>query len=465
MKENTGFLTKELIDNIDLILEATHDDLLISDGEGRIIAVSSSFEEQYGLTEEETLGKTVFQLEEEGYFKPSIVSRVLKEKTRISLQQENNVGGIILVTGIPVFNDDGSIRFVISYSRDITEMVQLQKQVKEYSEELNRLRSGSEGNQIIAESKEARDMLESVSTMAAYDANVILTGPSGSGKTMYARQIHRQSERKDGPLIEVNCAAIPEALLESELFGYERGAFTGASEKGKTGFVELADKGTLFLDEISELPLPLQAKLLKVIQDKTVTRVGGTKEKKVDFRLITATNRDLAALVREGKFREDLYYRLNVLHLDVPPLAVRKDDILPLAEYFLQKFNGKYGQDKTFGPGALKQLQQYKWPGNVRELSNVVERSAMMTRGDTIEEIAFGDMDVTDTTQIMDVFEEIDLNAHLDAIEGDIIRKAWEQYRNSTKVAKVLSISQPTAHRKIKKYCLDYSEANGVIQN
>lgn len=457
-------MKQKLIENIDMILDAMRDDLLISDGEGRIIAVNTSFEERYGLRRENTLGKTVFELEEEGYFKPSIVSRVLQEKQRISLQQENNIGRVILVTAEPVFAEDGSIRFVISYSRDITEMVQLQKQVKEYSEELNRLRSGSEGDQIIAESKEARDMLESVSTMAAYDANVILTGPSGSGKTMYARQIHQLSERRDGPFIEVNCAAIPESLLESELFGYERGAFTGASEKGKAGFVELADKGTLFLDEISELPLPLQAKLLKVIQDKTVTRVGGTKEKKVDFRLIAATNRDLASLVKEGAFREDLYYRLNVLHLDVLPLAARKDDILPLAEHFLRNFNEKYGQHKTFGAEVLKQLRQYKWPGNVRELSNVVERSAMMTREDTIDEVAFGDMDVTDSMQIMDVFEGIDLNAHLEAVEGTIIRRAWEQYRSSTKVAKILSISQPTAHRKIKKYCPDYSEQNRTIQ-
>ena len=458
MKPIKNNLSKELIDNVDLILDATHDDLLISDGEGRIIAVNSSFEERYGLPREETLGKTVYQLEEEGYFKPSIVSRVLKEKERISLQQENNVGRVILVTAMPVFDEDGGIRYVISFSRDITEMVELQKQVKQYSEELNRLRGASENETIIAESKETRDMQETLSTMAAYDANVILTGPSGAGKTMYARQIHLQSDRQKGPFIEVNCAAIPGTLLESELFGYEKGAFTGASEKGKAGFVELADKGTLFLDEVSELPLALQAKLLKVIQDKKVTRVGGIKEKKVDFRLIAATNKNLTALVREGMFREDLYYRLNVLHLDVLPLAARKDDILPLAEYFLQKFNEEYGQNKSFGPSALKQLQQYNWPGNVRELSNVVERSAMMTRGDIIEEIAFGDMGTSDAEQLLDVFEEIDLNAHLEAIEGDLFRRAWKQYRSSTKVAKALSISQPTAHRKIKKYCPDYSE-------
>ena len=456
--ESNMIVTRELIDNIDVILDATYDDLLISDGEGKIIAVNSSFEKGYGLTREETLGKTVFQLEKEGYFKPSIVSCVLKEKRRISMQQENNVGRVILVTAMPIFDDGGKICFVVSYSRDITEMVHLEEQVKEYSEELNRLRGRNAGDKIIAESEESREMHERLSTMAAYDANLILTGPSGSGKTMYARLIHQQSGRLKGPFIEVNCAAIPETLLESELFGYERGAFTGASEKGKAGFVELADKGTLFLDEISELPLSLQVKLLKVIQDKVVTRVGGIKEKKVDFRLIAATNKDLTALIKKGIFREDLYYRINVLQLDVLPLAVRKDDILPLAEYFLQKFNTKYGQHKTFSPAALKQLQQYNWPGNVRELSNVVERSAMMTHDDTIKDIAFDDIDITDTEQITDVFEEIDLNAHLETIERKIFRKAWKQYRSSTKVANALSVSQPTAYRKIKKYCSNYSE-------
>lgn len=451
-------LTKELFDNFDLIMDAAHDDLLISDGKGKVIAVNSTFEEMYGVKREDILGKSVFQLEEEGYFKPSIVALVLKEKKKLSLQQETNQNRNVLVTAAPVFGDAGKINFVISYSRDITEMVELQKQVRQYSEELNRLRGGQEEQKIIAESKESRDMQKRLSTMAAYDANVILTGPSGSGKTMYARQIHAQSERKSGPFIEMNCAAIPETLLESELFGYEKGAFTGASEKGKAGLVELAQKGTLFLDEISEMPMSLQAKLLKVIQDKTVTRVGGVKEKKVDFRLITATNQDLATLVREGRFREDLYYRLNVLHLDVLPLASRRDDILPLSEYFLQRFNDEYGQHKRFDLTALKQLQQYRWPGNVRELSNAVERSAMMTHDEVINDIAFGDMGIVDAETIMDSFEEIDLHAHLETIEGEIIRKAWEKYRNSTKVAKALSISQPTAHRKIKKYCDDYSE-------
>lgn len=456
--EKKNVLTEELIDNLDLILDAIHDDLLISDSQGKVIFVNETFENVYSLNREEAIGKTVYQLEEEGYFKPSIVALVLKEKKKLSLRQKTNLGRDVLVTATPVFDEEGGIRFVFSFSRDITELLELEDKVQQYSEELNRLRGGDAKDQIIAESREAHEMQERLKTMAAYDANVILTGPSGVGKTLYARQIHELSERKNGPFIEMNCAAIPETLLESELFGYEKGAFTGASEKGKAGLVELAQNGTLFLDEISEMPLSLQAKLLKVIQDKTVTRVGGIKEKKVDFRLITATNRDLAALVREGKFREDLYYRLNVLHLDVLPLAERREDILPLCEYFLQKFNQKYGQEKKFDIPALQRLNHYNWPGNVREVSNVVERSAMMSQDDLISEIAFGDMENERPEKIMDVFEAIDLNEHMEAIEGEIVRKAWDRYKNSTKVAKVLGISQPTAYRKIRKYCPDYSE-------
>lgn len=461
MKENTvtnTILTKELIDHIDQILEAIHSDILISDGDGVVIAIASTFEKMYGLKREYALGKTIYQLEEEGYFKPSIVARVLKEKKRLSLQQKNNTGGDILVSATPVFDEQGDIAFVISYSRDITELLELQNQVKQYSEELDRLKGGASEERIISVSKQSQDVYTSMRTIAAYDASVLLTGPSGVGKTLYARHIHKLSTRRDGPFIEMNCAAIPETLMESELFGYEKGAFTGASEKGKAGFVELADKGTLFLDEITDLSLPLQAKLLSVIQDKKVTRVGGVKPKKVDFRLITATNRDLAKALADGAFREDLYYRLNVLHLEVLPLKDRKEDIIPLSEYFLEEFNARYQKRKTFDAKAMQSLLNYSWPGNVRELSNVVERTAMMTEGDLIESIDFSGVSGADDEDAADLFEVVDLNRQLENVERRYFIKAWEKYGSSTKVAEALSISQPTAYRKLKKYVWDYSE-------
>lgn len=451
-------MDKKLIDNIDIILDTTYDDLLISDGDGKVIAVNATFEKMYGLTREDTVGKTIYQLEDEGYFTPSIVALVLKENRKLSLQQTNKAGRDILVTATPVFDDSGKISFVVSYSRDITELLDLQNQVKQYSEELNRLRGGDTEETIISVSKESKAIATSMRTIAAYDASVVITGPSGVGKTLYARQIHKQSARRNGPFIEMNCAAIPETLMESELFGYEKGAFTGASEKGKAGFIELADTGTLFLDEISELSFPLQAKLLSVIQDKTVTRVGGTKAKKVDFRLITATNSDLAKAVSDGAFREDLYYRLNVLHLDVLPLKQRKDDIIPLCEHFLEEFNARYHKHKEFDPKALQSLLNYSWPGNVRELSNIVERTAMMTEGDKISTISFeqiGDPNEFDAAELFDV---IDLNHYLENIEREIFRKAWKKYGSSTKVAQALSISQPTAYRKLQKYRKSYSK-------
>lgn len=453
-KQGTNLLPRELLENIDVIFDEMHNDLLITDDEGRVLAVNTTFEALYGLKREETLGRTVYQLEDEGYFKPSIVVRVLREKHKMSLPQKNKWGRDILVTAKPVFRDDGSIRFVISFSRDITEMLELQDKLRQYEKELKRLRGGDGENSIIGVSAASKAIEDSMKTIAAYDANVIITGPSGVGKTMYARRIHKQSLRKDGPFVEVNCAAIPETLLESELFGYEKGAFTGASEKGKAGFIELADKGTLFLDEISELPLSLQAKLLKVIQDKTIIRVGGTKEKKVDFRLITATNRDIAGCVSDGTFRKDLYYRLNVLNLHVLPLKERKDDIIPLCEHFLQMFNERYGMCKSFSPGAMQSLVNYSWPGNVRELSNVVERTAMMAESDRIERVDFGEFGEESPQELFDV---IDINEKLESVERELFCKAWEKYGSSVRVAKALSVSQPTAYRKLRKYV-------GVIQ-
>lgn len=461
MDRKTGhndIMIDALISNMDLIIDAIHEDLLISDREGRIVTVNSTFEEEYGLKREDVLGKTVYQLEEEGYFKPSIVSRVLKEKRRISLQQKTNMDRDKLVTATPVFDDAGKISFVISYSRDITEIHDLERQIKKYQEELNRLRGGETEDRIICVSEESKAVVAAMKTIAAYDANVIITGPSGVGKTMYARQIHKQSARSSGPFIEMNCASIPETLMESELFGYEKGAFTGASEKGKAGFIELADKGTLFLDEISELSLPLQAKLLSVIQDKRVTRVGGVKPKKVDFRLITATHSDLEKAVADGTFREDLYYRLNVLHLDVLPLNQRKEDIIPLCELFLESFNNRYQKHKEFDAKALQTLLHYTWPGNVRELSNVVERTAMMTEGDKIEKIDFRMTGERNYAEDIEAFDVINLPELLEDMERDCFTKAWKRFGNSTKVAEALSISQPTAYRKLKKYVWDYSK-------
>lgn len=450
-------INRELSSHLDLILDVAHDDLLITNGEGIVLKINPAFESVYGLGKDEILGKSVYQLEREGYFKPSIVAIAIEQKKRVTLPQKTNTNRDILVTAMPVYDEYKSLKFVISFSRDITELNELQKkysnlknEAEQYKSELQRLKNSKNESGIIAESEKSRQVLSNIRRAAEYDANVIITGPSGVGKTMFAKEIHKNSSRRNHAFVEINCAAIPENLLESEFFGYEKGAFTGALEKGKMGLFELANGGTLFLDEVTEIPLTLQAKLLKVLQDKVVNRVGGVSGKQIDFRLVVATNKSLEACIREGTFRDDLYYRLNVFHIEIPPLAERRDDIIPLCRHFLGKFNEKYDREMYFDDSALKKLYNYSWPGNIREVANIIERTAMMTEGSVIGDVFFeGGMEAEPFGA---AGEKINLTEAIEEFEGKIIRSAYEKTHNTAEVARMLSISQPTAYRKVSKY-------------
>ncbi|ESU71589.1 Fis family transcriptional regulator [Geobacillus thermopakistaniensis] len=382
---------RQLSKRMETIIEFSTDGIYVVDGNGITLMVNSAYEQITGFRREELIGRHMEELVREGYFDQSVSLLVLKQKQRISMLQ--TVGGKkdVIVTGNPVFNEQGDIEMVVTSVRDISELNKLKL-------ELEKAKSFSQLNQhrytfsvdnreeaMICRSPAMKTLIDKVMQIAAYPTTVLLTGPSGVGKEVIANLIHYLSPRKDAPFIKVNCAAIPEALLESELFGYEKGAFTGAQAGGKIGLFELADGGTILLDEIGEMPLSLQVKLLRVLQEKRIQRIGGRKAKALDVRVIAATNQDLQKQMEAGLFRTDLYYRLHVVELYVPPLSERPQDIEPLLDHYFSFFCEQYRIPKKLSPAAKAILERYHWPGNVRELKNLMENLVVSVPSRCIE--------------------------------------------------------------------------------
>ncbi len=308
---------------------------------------------------------------------------------------------------------------------------------------------------IIGRSPAMINLLETVAHVAPSEATVMITGESGTGKELIAGVIHYNSPRKDGPFVKINCAAITETLLESELFGHEKGAFTGA-ERRKEGRFYQAHKGSLFLDEVSEMPLAMQVKLLRVLQERELTRVGGEKVIQVDVRVIAATNKDLVDLRNRGLFREDLYYRLNVVSLEIPPLKKRRDDIPLLAQHFLEMFSAKNNKEiKGFTPRAMDLLIRYDWPGNVRELMNAVERGVVLARTEYLDDQDFSIIQNTSRqpAETFSAFNQKDNNLPLEEVEKAAILRMLESVAgNKSEAARRLGITRKTLHKKLKKY-------------
>jgi transcriptional regulator with PAS, ATPase and Fis domain len=312
----------------------------------------------------------------------------------------------------------------------------------------------------IFEDKCMTDVIRLVDTVAPTDTTVLITGESGTGKEVIADRIYAKSSRRDKPFIKVNCSAIPGELVESELFGYEAGAFTDASKQGKVGLFELAKDGTILLDEIGDMPLSIQSKLLRVLQQKEFIRVGGKKTIKIDVRVIASTNKDLKAAVRENRFREDLYYRLNVVPVFLPPLRERHEDLKALIDEFIVVNNRKYRKEVSLTPGALKVLYGYSWPGNIRELENFIERMVVITRKERI--------DIRDVSRMLGIerssddsdslYDGIDLKDAVHNLEKEMIAAAIRKYGSTRKASEHLGIDQSTIVKKCKKIGLDLNK-------
>ncbi|WP_045573836.1 sigma 54-interacting transcriptional regulator [Desulfosporosinus sp. I2] len=454
--------TKKLNKELEAIFNSSYDEIYVTDGEGFTLRVNKAGERFYGIKAEEMVGRHVNELEKLGLFSPSITPQVLKSKKRTTLIQTTKSGQKIIVTANPVFDEKGQIIRVVTNSRDITELSSLRQRLEDteklmenYRSEIAKLRKERiKTSEIISKSATMQQILALAGKVAGVDSTVLIEGESGVGKGVVALKIHQLSKRSESPFITINCGAIPEDLMESELFGYEGGAFTGAKKEGKKGLLETASNGTVFLDEISELPLNLQVKLLHVIQDRRLRRVGGNDNIDVNARIIAATNRNIPRLVKERKFREDLYYRLNVVPLIVPPLRHRKEDIPVLVEHFLEAFLEKYEIHKKIAPETLDLLLNYNWPGNVRELENLVERVVVTV--DSLEVLPMHLPDYilhTDGSSakvfIMDICP---LRNATDELERQLLNKALIKFQNTYKMADALEVNQSTIVRKMHRY-------------
>lgn len=437
--------------HLNSIIERSADGLVVSDENGVLIRINKAYEQIVGIKAEDYLNKSVVELKANGVLPEVVTLKVLESGKQENLYLKLR-GREVLLTGQPIFDDGGKLIRVVATIRDLTELSELKEQIQTFKElndryraELAEFRAKETQTDIVAESPAMRRIVDLCRRVGQVESNVLITGESGTGKELVAKLIHKASSRADGAFIGINCGAIPTQLLESELFGYEEGAFTGAKRSGKLGLFETARGGTIFLDEIAEMPLELQVKLLRVIQERCYYRVGGNKSIALNARIIAATNKRLSEKVAEGLFREDLFYRLNVIEIAIPPLRDRKEDIPSLAMFFLERFNKKYCFRKRLNHETLAYFMSYNWPGNVRELENTMEKLVVLSNGD--------DLDITLVYRGNVVaWARKSLKAAVEETERQMLLAAYQRLRSTREVAKELGLSQASVVRKLQKY-------------
>lgn len=460
---------KEKYEFYEDVFDNMPDALYVLDDKGNMIYVNYAMIKKFDIPRDELLRYNVFDMYDDGLIDYVISKNVYEQKKEVVMCQKifNSHGKELMqmVSQMPILNDKGDIQYIIGVMRDMEELIGY------YYDALNKYQTvkdigskRSDDNKLLVyNSPQMSDLIRILNNVAPTDANILVQGESGTGKEVLAEYIHQMSERRDKEMVRINCAAFPQTLLESELFGYEKGSFTGALGSGKKGLIETADGSTLFLDEINSLPLALQGKILRTIETKMVQRIGSDRPKKIDFRLIAATNEDLSECIKKKTFRADLYYRLNVIPAIIPPLRDRPSDIEPLIEYFLNKYCKKYGKEKTFGPEAMNVLKNYSWPGNVRELKNFVERIVLisassvyciksippqMLNGQLLSPSSSGNGGNSGCQ--FDI--RMSLEENLNAFEKQIIESVVQQYGSGKSAAEVLRVNQSTISRKMAKY-------------
>lgn len=439
------------------IFDVFNDGIYITNSKGLTLNVNKAYESITGIPATSVIGKYMEDIVREGILSVSITRKVIESGNMVTMNQTINGGKEVVLRGVPIFDEDNNIEIVVTFVRDITVINQTQDEldksriiIDHYKNELSILKDKKD---FVAQSKEFKKAISLARRVANVDSTVLILGESGTGKEIIARQIHERSHRAPHLFLKINCGAIPENLLEAELFGYEGGAFTGAKKNGHIGICEMANKGSVFLDEIGDMPLILQVKLLRVLQEKTITRIGSSKSIEIDTRIIAATNLNLEEMVAQKKFREDLYYRLNVVMIKTPSLRERKEEIPYLVDFFLSNLNKKYHMNKKITPAILKEFMDYNWPGNVRELENVVER--ILVTSDK-EEIGTDTIDLywkkKDPISSAMISDMMPLKDAFEMVERALILEAAKRYKTTYQIAEALKISQPSVSRKLNKY-------------
>lgn len=460
---------QKLHDELDGIFESSYDGFYITDGDAKTLRINKSYERITGLSRGDLIGKNMKSLVEDHVFDHSVTLEVLRKKKPITMVQKVKGGKQLIVTGTPVFSDDGQISVVVTNVRDISELIELRMQLDEtrkmssfFYESLQEYHDVDHALQnLVVKSQAMTQVVHKAIKVARVEASVLITGESGVGKSMLAKLIHAMSPRKEHPFVKINCGAIPESLMESELFGYEPGSFTGASAKGKTGLIEAAHKGTVFFDEVAELRPEMQVKLLEIIEEKRFKRVGSTQTRSVDVHIVAATNQNLSDYIRNGLFREDLFYRLNVVPISIPPLRERREDIPALADTILEKFNRSRKKKKSFDTVALELLRQYDYPGNVRQLINTIERMIILSDGESLVPADLPSEIRTYCKFHTDVISgQTPLKVALENYESRLLQRVLDKSKNINHAAKLLKIHPTTLWRKMGKFNLSHTHSS-----